>query len=274
MALQGLDADRNDVYVRQALWSYNGEAVYVGHSRGLYLYYYEPFPEDAERYEAGWCLSAYLGSGAPPFRLALPVTLARAAATGAGASLSSGPSAAGSSASMMSAGTADVLSEDELQVQWIPHAASLLQSAVASGTPCGLCIVPGAVLEWGTERGLGEGVVKPPPPLHTHHHPRPNNKFLKISRNRFFCKGKFSDLFFLYTNLWSRTPPLDPPRQPALERESMAHGGGVTDGNSEMHGPPTRPHGTRAPRPTPRRQTEVPECLPPMTAARNGLPLP
>ena len=63
---------QNDTYVRQDPLQYNGRAVYVGHTHGLYLYYYEPSPGRGQpKHEEGWCLSGHLGSGAPTFRLCL-----------------------------------------------------------------------------------------------------------------------------------------------------------------------------------------------------------
>ena len=63
---------QNDTYVRQDPLRYNGRAVYVGHTHGLYLYYYEASPgRGRAEHEEGWCLSGHLGSGAPTFRICL-----------------------------------------------------------------------------------------------------------------------------------------------------------------------------------------------------------
>ena len=51
-----------DLYVRVPGVLFNGQAVHVGQSYGLYLYYYEP--QSTERLPRGWCVSDYLGSGA------------------------------------------------------------------------------------------------------------------------------------------------------------------------------------------------------------------
>ena len=62
---------RNDLYVPQPPLSYCGRPVYVGHTHGHYLYWYQPLPNDKAPRPAGWCLSDYLGSGAPSHRLCL-----------------------------------------------------------------------------------------------------------------------------------------------------------------------------------------------------------
>ena len=54
--------------------TYNGDPVYVGHTHGLYLYHYKRQHLGPGEHESGWCLSDYLGSGAPKsrFNLTLP----------------------------------------------------------------------------------------------------------------------------------------------------------------------------------------------------------
>ena len=69
--LKGED-DENDLYVFQPLLSYNGRAVYIGHLHGKYIYYYSDEHGEKQEYRPGWCVSPYLGSGTPHFRLLLP----------------------------------------------------------------------------------------------------------------------------------------------------------------------------------------------------------
>ena len=80
LLITGMGPDKNDLYLPQPPLRYNDQPVYVGHSHGLYVYYYRP--EAAAKppgRAAGWCLSNFLGSGEPDFRLDL--------AFGAGAAL-------------------------------------------------------------------------------------------------------------------------------------------------------------------------------------------
>ena len=65
------DQGRNDLYVPQPPLSYCGRPVYVGHTHGHYLYWYRPPSDDKAPQPEGWCLSDYLGSGAPKYRLCL-----------------------------------------------------------------------------------------------------------------------------------------------------------------------------------------------------------
>ena len=72
---------RNDLYVPQPPLTYNDRPVYVGHAYGHYLYYYEhqqgtaPELDDKGAPKAapapGWCITDYLGSGAPEYRLSI-----------------------------------------------------------------------------------------------------------------------------------------------------------------------------------------------------------
>eukprot|EP00667_Euglena_gracilis_P000218 EG_transcript_218 len=72
MRLSGLDRDDNDLYLHQPQVLYNGQPVFVGHTNGKYVYYYEPASEPRGRqYRAGWCLSPHLGSGRSQTRLNL-----------------------------------------------------------------------------------------------------------------------------------------------------------------------------------------------------------
>ena len=65
------DPDMADIYIHQPLLLYNGLPVYVGHTHGQYIYYYQPARGDTQPADAGWCLSVHLGSGKPKFRLLL-----------------------------------------------------------------------------------------------------------------------------------------------------------------------------------------------------------
>ena len=69
LLITSLGRGTNDLYVRQAPLTYNGRQVYIGHSTGQYIYYYEPSAK--ERHAAGWCLSTYLGCGSPKTRICL-----------------------------------------------------------------------------------------------------------------------------------------------------------------------------------------------------------
>eukprot|EP00668_Euglena_longa_P007128 GGOE01008513.1.p1 GENE.GGOE01008513.1~~GGOE01008513.1.p1 ORF type:complete len:995 (-),score=278.11 GGOE01008513.1:11-2935(-) len=72
MRIYGLDKEDNDLYLYQPQVLYNDQPVFVGHTTGKYVYYYEPCPEPGERrYAAGWCLSPHLGSGRCRLRLKL-----------------------------------------------------------------------------------------------------------------------------------------------------------------------------------------------------------
>ena len=61
----------NDLYVFQGLLTYNGRPVYIGHFTGKYVYYFLPQPHGKAAHATGWCLSEYLGDGAPSVRLGL-----------------------------------------------------------------------------------------------------------------------------------------------------------------------------------------------------------
>ena len=60
----------NDLYIPQPPLTYNAKPVFVGHAHGQYMYYYRP-PRGERSLKEGWCLSDYLGYGAPSFRLLL-----------------------------------------------------------------------------------------------------------------------------------------------------------------------------------------------------------
>ena len=86
LQISGLPSDKNDVYVLQPPLAFNARPVYVGHTTGHYVYYYEPAPgAPGAALGAGWCVSGVLGSGAPPFRLLLDREPDNATATDAGA---------------------------------------------------------------------------------------------------------------------------------------------------------------------------------------------
>ena len=69
LVITGLGPKQNDLYIYQPLLSYNRQPVFIGSTFGLYVYSYDPGPLGT--YSAGWCLSDYLGNGAPDFRLDL-----------------------------------------------------------------------------------------------------------------------------------------------------------------------------------------------------------
>ena len=144
LAVQGLDAESDDLYVYEPVVRYNGQRVYVGHTHGKYIYYYKPQPEDKRQYEPGWCLSPHLGTGKPSFRLVLP---GRPKATAPkpkagrcfwwGAMMrcfACGPVARDSQAVDVSAPRVRHVSADHIHLLWVPHSTGLLHDAVASGS--------------------------------------------------------------------------------------------------------------------------------------------
>ena len=68
------------MYICQPPLTYNGRAVYVGHATGSYVYYYDvpgAKQKGEKEYAPGWCLSRYLGNGAPGLRLDVEEALNR-----------------------------------------------------------------------------------------------------------------------------------------------------------------------------------------------------
>eukprot|EP00667_Euglena_gracilis_P000168 EG_transcript_168 len=174
MRIYGLDKEDNDLYLYQPNVLYNDQPVFVGHTFGKYVYYYEPSLDPGERhYAPGWCLSPHLGSGCTKFRLRLDEAISvrvipkatnksqlgrqgsllhrmktwlltrskkGAAATAAGVAKDKekDPSSDGSSLSnsMRPPTPATHMSAEKLidvQVDWVSHATSLLEDAIASG---------------------------------------------------------------------------------------------------------------------------------------------
>ena len=149
----------NDVYVWQHLLTYNRQPLYVGHTHGKYIYYYQPKSEDKEQRDAGWCLSPQLGSGTPDFRLDFtkPAEAMEDAARAptparifpsltalllncwqqkkkAHNTVDSMHSPEGQHRPENELQSAvSVLSMEELGLHWIPHKCSLLREAVVSG---------------------------------------------------------------------------------------------------------------------------------------------
>eukprot|EP00667_Euglena_gracilis_P000775 EG_transcript_775 len=167
MRIYSLEKEDNDLYLYQPQVLYNDQPVFVGHTNGKYVYYYEPCPEPGDRqYAAGWCLSPYLGSGRCPFRLKLEEAISDKVATKSGSSndeegyhasllqrlkswlLQKGTKRAPKAKEMLFSGdesswsgtlrppTATMVPAQktvDVQVDWVPHATSLLLDAIASG---------------------------------------------------------------------------------------------------------------------------------------------
>ena len=75
LLITGLGQDRNDLYVPQPVLQYNDRPVYVGHGAGKYVYLYNAPEGEKSQHRPGYCLSGYLGDGAPEQRLALEAVL-------------------------------------------------------------------------------------------------------------------------------------------------------------------------------------------------------
>jgi hypothetical protein len=63
----------NDLYLLQPFVTFNSYPVYVGHTHGKYIYYYDPVLGSVrEQHLPGWCISPHLGCGASDFQPAPP----------------------------------------------------------------------------------------------------------------------------------------------------------------------------------------------------------
>eukprot|EP00667_Euglena_gracilis_P000530 EG_transcript_529 len=170
MRIYGLDKEDNDLYLYQPQVLYNDQPVFVGHTNGKYIYYYDPCPEPGDRqYAAGWCLSPHLGSGRGKVRLKLDEAISaevapksshgklseaaytsllhrvkswltmkstkRAPAKGPHPLLSAGDSSSSLSGHPLMATVVPTVERKliDVQVDWVPHATSLLLDAITSG---------------------------------------------------------------------------------------------------------------------------------------------
>eukprot|EP00667_Euglena_gracilis_P000079 EG_transcript_79 len=156
IAIKGLQ-DANDIYIFQPFVTYNDRPIYVGTDHGRYIFYYDPAEDTGKNiYAPGWCLSSHLGSGSNSLRLPLPDPLRNQDRTslktleqgrggrrkwhqrlytrGRGRFPFSGTERSGEDIVNNSfAGHLGTITAEDLHLEWISHATSLLEEAITSG---------------------------------------------------------------------------------------------------------------------------------------------